>query len=277
MRPKLGILAGAGRLPGEIVAACRAECRPCFVVAFEGHTEPATVAGAPHAWVRLGAAGAAVRHLHAAGVADLVMAGAIRRPSLAELRPDLWAIRFFVRSGAALLGDDGLLKALAAALEEEGFRIVGVDDVLPGLLASAGVWGRVRPESRDLEDVAMAAAEARALGVRDLGQAAVVRGGRVLGTEDREGTDALLARVAALPRGGRAGVLVKMKKPGQERRADLPTIGVATVEGAERAGLAGIAVEAEGALVVERERVIATADRLGLFVMGVETGGGGGA
>lgn len=277
MRPKLGILAGAGRLPGEIVAACRAEGRPFFVVAFAGQTEPATVAGAPHAWVRLGAAGAAVRHLHAAGVEDLVMAGAIRRPSLAELRPDLWAVRFFARSGAQLLGDNGLLKALAVALDEEGFRIVGVDDVLPGLLAPAGVWGRVRPEPRDLEDVALAAAEARALGVRDLGQAAVVRRGRVLGTEDREGTDALLARVATLPHGGRAGVLVKMKKPGQERRADLPTIGVATVEGAGRAGLAGIAVEAEGALVVDRERVIATADRLGLFVMGVEAGGGGGA
>jgi DUF1009 family protein len=273
---KLGILAGRGRLPREVVDACRAEGRPHFVVAFKGHTEPAAVAGAPHVWVRLGAAGTAVRLLREAGVEDLVMAGAIRRPGLAELRPDLWAVRFFARSGAALLGDDGLLTALARALEEEGFRVVGIDDVLPGLLAPAGVWGRVQPGPDHLADVARAAAAARDLGARDLGQAAVARRGRVVGLEGRDGTDALLARLDRPAGSAPEGVLVKVKKPGQERRADLPTIGVDTVEAANRAGLAGIAVEAGGSLVIEREVVVETADRSGLFVMGVVVGEAGG-
>ena len=108
------------------------------------------------------------------------------------------------------------------------------------------------------------------MGAADVGQATVIQDGLVLGVEALEGTDALLERCAPLRRAGPGGVLVKLSKPGQERRADLPTIGVKTVEGAAAAGLRGIAVEAGGTLVVDAPAVIAAADRQGLFLVGIK-------
>ncbi len=273
MPPKLGILAGGGDLPGRIIDACRETGRAFFVIAFEDQTDPGTVAGVDHAWVRLGAAGRAVRHLHDAGVKDLVMAGAIRRPAFAALRPDGWTARFFAKKGAAMLGDDGLLSALVDELEKgEGFRVVGPETLLPGALATEGVYGTCRPDDQALMDVRRGIEVARGIGALDVGQAAVVQQGLVLATEAVEGTDALLARCADLRREGPGGVLVKVKKPGQETRADLPSIGVSTVKAATAAGLRGIAVEAGGALVVDREAVVSAADQAGLFIIGVTVG-----
>lgn len=270
MPRKLGLLAGSGTLPGRIIVACKEAGRPLFVVAFEGQTEPETVIDVDHTWVRLGAAGTAVRRLHEAGVEDLVMAGAIRRPSLAALRPDGWTARFFAKKGAAMLGDDGLLSALVAELEEvEGFNVVGPDSLLPGTLASKGVYGVIRPDEQALLDIKRGIDVALGIGALDIGQAAVVQQGLVLATEAAEGTDALLARCTALQREGPGGVLVKVKKPGQEDRADLPSIGVSTVKAAHAAGLRGIAVEAGGTLVIDREGIVKAADDAGLFVMGV--------
>ncbi|MBM3541461.1 MAG: LpxI family protein, partial [Alphaproteobacteria bacterium] len=225
---KLGILAGRGELPGLIAAACRARGQEFFVVAFEGHAEPRTVEGVPHAWFRLGAGGAALVRLKAEGVTELVMAGGIRRPSLAELRPDLRTARFFAKVGIGALGDDGLLSAIIRELEAEGFRVVGVDSVLADLVAPEGNLTRATPDTGALADIAHGFAVVRALGAVDVGQAAVVQQGLVLGVEAIEGTDALIARAGTLRREGPGGVLVKARKPGQERRADLPVVGPAT-------------------------------------------------
>jgi UDP-2,3-diacylglucosamine hydrolase len=268
-RAKLGILAGGGRLPLALVETCREQDREFFVIVFEGQADPADFSELPHAVVRLGAAGKAIKHLKTAGCEELVMAGNVRRPSLKELRPDLWTVRFLARSGATGLGDDGMLTAIVRTLEaEEGFRIVGIDDLLPSILAVDGPYGAHVPDAGQQHDVDVAIAAAKDLGARDVGQAACARAGQVIALEDADGTDAMLARVTP-PASGRTGALAKVKKPGQEARADLPTIGVETVEGAARAGLAGIAVEAGGALVVEREAMTRRADALGLFVVGV--------
>ena len=265
---KLGILAGRGELPGLIAAACRARGQEFFVVAFEGHAERRTVEGVPHAWFRLGAGGAALERLKAEGAMELVMAGGIRRPSLAELRPDLRTARFFAKVGMAALGDDGLLRAIVRELEAEGFRVIGVDAVLADLVAPEGNLTRAAPDAGALADIAHGFAVVRALGAVDVGQAAVVQQGLVLGVEAIEGTDALIARAGTLRREGPGGVLVKARKPGQERRADLPVVGMATVEGAAAAGLRGIAVEAGGTLLLDRAAIVMAADRLGLFVVG---------
>jgi DUF1009 family protein len=269
MAGKLGILAGAGTLPARLVEACRAADRPHFVLAFEGEADPATVAGAPHGWVRLGAAGEGFRLLRENGVEELVMAGGIHRPSVSSLRPDWRAARFFAKVGYRALGDDGLLSAIVKEFESEGFRVVGVDTVLPSALAPAGVFGKHAPDPQAEADIAHGMRLARAIGALDIGQAVVVQQGLVLGVEAIEGTDALLARCAGLRRPGPAGVLVKAKKPAQETRADLPTIGIRTVAAAGRAGLCGIAVEAGATLVLDLAGVAEAADRAGLFVVGV--------
>ena len=269
MPPKLGILAGSGDLPARIIAACRDSGRAFFVIAFAGQTEADLVGGTPHAWVALGAAGKAIKLLHKAGVEEVVMAGRIRRPSLSSLRPDLRGAKILARLGRAAGGDDSLLSAVVAELEKEGFRVVGADDILGGLLAEARVYGAVSPDAEAGRDIERGTEVARGLGRLDIGQAVVVQQDVVLGVEAAEGTDALIARCGSLRREGPGGVLVKLSKPGQERRADLPTIGVATVEAAAAAGLRGIAVEAGKALVVDQDAVAEAADRTGLFVVGI--------
>jgi DUF1009 family protein len=268
MAPKLGIIAGSGALPGKLVEKCRETGRDCFVLAFEGETDPASIAGVEHVWSRLGAAAANFSSLRQAGVRELVMAGGLRRPSLAGLRPDWRAARFFARIGLRALGDDGLLSAVIKELEGEGFTLVGVDSVLGDALAPTGAFGRHRPDAQALADIAHGFHVAAALGALDIGQAVIVQQGMVLGVEAIEGTDGLIGRCAALRRDGVGGVLVKAKKPNQERRADLPTIGPQTIEAAHAAGLRGIAVEAHATLVIERDGLTAAADRLGLFVFG---------
>jgi len=276
MLPKLGLLAGRGELPARIIRSCQKAGREFFVIAFEGQTDPSLLnveegQPVPHAWVRLGAAGKTLKLLRGAGVEELVMVGAIKRPKLKDLRPDLWATKFFAASGAASLGDDGLLKALIKALEGEGFSVVGVDQLLPDIIAPAGIYGAVSPAADSLRDIEVAHKAALSIGSEDKGQGAVSFQGTVLALENEEGTDAMLARVPSLRDATRGGVLVKVSKPDQETRADLPTIGVATVEAAAGAGLDGIAVETGKALIVDKEAVIAAADRHGLFVTGMES------
>ncbi len=269
MPGKLGLIAGGGELPRRLVQACVAAGRPCFVVALDGFAERDVADGVEHAWVRLGAVGEAIRLLREAGVEDLCFAGKVRRPSLLELRPDAKAAAFFAKVGLRALGDDGLMKAIVAAFEAEGFRVVGPHVVLSALLAGEGPIGNVRPDAVAQTDIVRGLAVVRALGALDVGQAAVVQQGIVLAVEAIEHTDGLLARCSALRREGPGGVLVKCAKPGQERRADLPTIGPNTVILAHAAGLRGIAIEAGATLIVDRQAVAAEADRLGLFVVAV--------
>jgi DUF1009 family protein len=273
MAPKLGILAGSGDLPARVARVCQEAGREVFVLAFEGQTDPETVRGMDHVWSRLGAGATSLEALKAQGVAELVMAGPVKRPSLAALRPDLRTARFLAEAGARAFGDDGLLSAIIADLEREGFRVLGIDQILSELLAEAGCYGTVEPDAAARRDIERGLAVARALGEQDVGQAVVVQQGVVLGVEALEGTDALLARCAGLKVEGAGGVLVKVKKPNQERRADLPTIGWRTVERAAQAGLSGIAVEAGGTLVLDRDRVARTADAAGLFVVGLALAG----
>jgi UDP-2,3-diacylglucosamine hydrolase len=222
--------------------------------------------------VRLGASGGrGIDLLKEAGVQDLVLVGGVKRPSLAALRPDRRTAMFLAKIGSAAFGDDGLFGAVVKMLEAEGFRVVGPDTILREILAVEGVYGAVAPDAVAQADIERGIAAARAIGALDIGQAAVVQQGVVLGVEAIEGTDALVARTAALRRDGPGGVLVKVKKPGQETRVDLPVIGIDTVANAAAAGLRGIAIEAGAALVVDRAAVVAAADRAGLFVVGVKS------
>ncbi len=175
---------------------------------------------------------------------------------------------------AARKGDDELLRAVVIAHAQAGFRIIGAEEVFAELRGPAGILSARAPSDSERADVKKAATIASAIGALDIGQGAVVCAGVVLGVEAQEGTDALLARIATLPepiRGTplqRRGALVKRPKPMQERRIDLPTLGVQTIERAAAAGLAGIAFEAGGALIVRRADVIAAADRHNMFFYG---------
>jgi lipid-A-disaccharide synthase len=259
---KLAIIAGSGALPGLLIAARRNAGLPYYVVGLQGFATVSELGQEPDLWLRFGEAGKGFELLRKASVTHVVMAGAVKRPSFADLKPDLKTASFFARIAGKALGDDGLLSAVISEVESEGFQVVGADEILSALLAPHGVLGAHKPDAQSLTDIAVGAAAARDLGQRDLGQAVVALDGVVTAREDETGTDALIARVSG-------GVLVKMKKPQQERRIDLPTIGVNTVRNAAARGFKGIAVEAGHTLVIDQASVIAAANELGLFVIGV--------
>jgi UDP-2,3-diacylglucosamine hydrolase len=269
--PALGILAGGGPLPGRVAEAALRAGRRVFVLGFQDFAEPAVIERFPHAYVRLAAAGQLLATLRAAGCRDLVLIGPVRRPSFRDLRPDAEGTRILARIGRALFaGDDGLLAALVRVLGEEGFVVRGAHEFLADALGGVGPLGRHRPDAQAEADIAHGVVVVRAMGALDIGQGCVVQGGLTLAVEALEGTDRMLERAGTLRQPGPGGVLVKLVKPGQERRADMPTLGPRSMEAAAAAGLRGIAFEAGGTLFTDRAACIVAADRLGLFLVGID-------
>lgn len=267
----LGIIAGKGDLPRTLMRACMDTGRPFYVIALEEAAEEETMqlAGENGQWVRLGAIGKAIDVLRRNHVHELVLAGKVLRPKLSQLRPDMKGAKLLARMGSSMLiGDNTLLNHIVAFLEEEGFSLIGADDVMRDLLAPEGLISSVYPDKRAQADIEFGARIARGIGQLDIGQAVIVQNHQILGVEAIEGTDALIERCAKLRADERGGVLVKVKKPQQERRVDLPTIGVETVERIAQGGFAGIAVEAGASLIVNRKEVARAADMLGVFVVG---------
>jgi DUF1009 family protein len=273
---KLGLIAGGGGLPVEIAEHCERAGRPLFVIRLKGFAGPEL---APYAGAEVGVAelGKCFKALKRAGCEAVCLAGVVSRPDFGALIPDLRGLAVLPAAIAAgRKGDDALLRLLLGEFEKEGFAVEGAHEVMDDLGLPAGLLGRCAPSDEQRADAERALEVARAIGRLDVGQAAVVCRGLVLAVEAQEGTDAMLARVAELPAhlrgrpGAGEGVLAKAPKPIQETRIDLPTIGLATVQAAVRAGLAGIVGESGRLLVLDREAVIALADELGLFILGVE-------
>ena len=272
----LAIVCGGGSLPFAVAEAVARRGRRVVLFAIRGSADPQRVAAYPHHWTVLGKFGWFCRVAHREGCRDVVLIGSVVRPAIWRIRPDFETLRLLPRIVAMFRGgDDHLLSGVARILEERGFRLIGAHEIAPEILMPEGLLGLARPNDRDHADIAMGLALLNATSPYDVGQAVVVADARVLAIEAAEGTDHMLARVAELRQSGRIagasgrGVLVKAAKRGQDRRIDLPSIGPRTVEGAARAGLAGIAVVAGSTIVAEPERIGAAADRERLFVLGV--------
>jgi UDP-2,3-diacylglucosamine hydrolase len=277
---RVGIVAGSGRLPINVAERLVAAGHAPFVVLIEGEagSDPALLA-CEHETLPLESFAEFVPVMKRHGVTHIVLAGGIdRRPNWRAVRPSFALLRILPRAIAALAkGDDGLLRILVRGLESFGFKVVGAHEIIPDILAPKGAMTRATPTEADWRDLNAALEAALAIGRLDIGQGAISIGGRVIALEGIEGTDCLLARVADMRDHGRLagkkrGVLVKCAKPQQEKRADLPTIGPATVEGAHAAGLAGIGIEAGNSLVLDFGRMVERADELGLFVVGLPAG-----
>ncbi|GJE01968.1 LpxI family protein [Methylobacterium isbiliense] len=273
----VAIVAGAGRLPLLVAAALERAGRPFRILAIRGFADPATRRRA-HATVDLLDVRGALARLDAWAPSGVALAGAVARPSPAALLNTLAALRNReeLRSLASG-GDDHLLRGVLALLEDHGHRILGVHELAPDLMAPAGPLGRHGPDAAASASIATGRALLASLAPHDVGQAAVVAARRVLAVEGPEGTDRMLRRARDLarrplgfgrPPGGL--VLVKLAKAGQDLRVDLPAIGPRTVRNAAAAGCAGLAVGAGDTLVLDRPETVALADRLGLFLHGLE-------
>jgi UDP-2,3-diacylglucosamine hydrolase len=272
----VGLIAGGGVMPFAVAESLRARGIDSVVFALRGACDPKAAERFRHHWISVGQLGRAEKLFRSENCRDLIFIGTLVRPALSEVRIDWVTLRVMGRVWQAFRGgDDHLLSGIGRIFEQDGFRMLGIKDVAPELLMPEGCVTRKMPDDSAAADIAKGRAVLRALGPFDIGQAVVVIDGHVVGVEDIEGTDGLLARIARLRAEGRIrnkaarGVLVKAPKSGQDLRFDLPTVGPRTVEGAAAASLAGIAIVAGNTVAVEPQAMIETADAAGVFVTGL--------
>jgi DUF1009 family protein len=276
---RLAIIAGNGFLPIYLAEAVREGGENPFIISLRNESDQ-RFDGFETATVSIADIKSFEQIFKEKGIDRVVLSGGVtRRPDWLDIRPNWKVLRKLPLLLRTLVsgGDDALLQVAIGIIEAQGCRVIGAHEVAPGLLAKTGKLGAHTPSQDDIRDIEKAAEAARRLGELDIGQGSVSVGGRVVALEGVEGTDRMLERVAALRAEGRIsarrkGVLVKLCKPQQDMRADLPTIGPSTVENAVKAGLAGIAVESGRALVLEEQKMIAAADAAGIFVCGIDLG-----
>ena len=278
-RRHIGLIAGGGKLPVQVARAVRESDDDLTIINVQGDASPSALPSGT--LLPLSKFGKMLKHFKSRGVSHVCMAGTVSRPDFADFKPDLAAMRYLPGTvRAARDGDDALLRHVMSIFEGKGFRIISAQQLCATLLLAEGPVGAVNITAAYKADALRAMEVAAAIGAMDIGQGAVVADGVVLAVEAQEGTDAMLLRVAELPeavRGTtmrRAGVLAKRPKPGQDKRADLPTLGPRTVDLAAKAGLAGIIAEAGEAFLLDAEATRALADRMGVFVLGLPKSGG---
>lgn len=268
---KLGIIAGGGSIPKMLIEECIRQNQDFAVMAIEGNAEKDLLShhkNISHKWIRIGQAGSGFKFFKDEQVEDVVMIGTIKRPSIFDIVPDLRTTAFFAKVGAKALGDDGLLRAVVDEIEKDGMKVKGIHEVMPSLLIKEGVLTKKTPSKEHMVDIKRGVEAAFELGRLDIGQAVVVQHGLVLGVEGIEGTDELIKRCKDYRRKGGGGVLVKLRKPQQDMRIDLPTIGPKSVERAHESGLEGIVVHAGNGLIVDEKETIALADKYKMFIVG---------
>jgi len=268
----VAIICGGGAFPAAVAEAVTKRGRPVYLFLLKGYADPG-LQQYPHEWIRLGSA---AKYMNAGrhGAREIVVIGSVVRPRLLQIGFDWKSLSYLPQIAKLFLGgDNSLLSGLARIFEEHGLKLRGAHEVAPELLMPAGLATRIEPTGREREDIEVGGRLLHALDSFDVGQAVVVAGKRIVAIEGAEGTAGLLARVAEMRRSGRLklaereGVLVKLPKPSQDRRIDLPAIGTDTIVQAKEAGLAGIAVEAGGSLVLDAQQFVETADAAGLFVI----------
>ncbi|MFT4091575.1 MAG: UDP-2,3-diacylglucosamine diphosphatase LpxI [Asticcacaulis sp.] len=275
---KLGLIAGGGSVPVEVARYLKQSGRDYYVIRLEGMAE-AELSDHPGRDISVGHFAEIFTALVTAQVRHVCMVGYVKRPDFSTLSRDSGGethLPAIAQAGKG--GDDSLLRQVARSFEAQGFVIEGAHEANPELLLTEGLVAGPQPTEAALKDIEEAFRIATAVGALDIGQGAVVADRITLAVEAQEGTDAMLRRIPALSRPlignetARKGVLAKVCKPIQDRRLDMPTIGVATVEAASEAGLCGIVGQAGSILVVDKARTFARAEELGLFIYGHTAG-----
>jgi len=266
---KLGIIAGGGSLPSQLISTCRKKNIEPYIVGIEGQTNEDLKEDNPFFWTHLGSAGKIIKYFRFHDIKDLVMIGHIKRPAFNELKPDLKAVQIISRIGMKALGDNGLLTALKSELEREGFKLHGIHKFCDNLFVREGLVGSVKPKQEDQASIERGVKVSQGIGQMDVGQSVIIQNGIIIGVEAIEGTDGLISRCKHLLKKGRGGILVKTCKPNQDKDLDLPTIGVQTVENAYQSGLVGIVIQAEHVIMTDPEAVAQLADKHKIFVLGV--------
>ncbi len=266
MTKRIGIIAGSGQFPFLVAQGAQKEGAFVAICGFHGNTDP-DLEHEAHAFtmLHLGQFGSLITFFQQHKVTHICMAGAINKPNALQIRPDLRAAKILYRLARAKKGDDAILRAVAEELQSEGFSIVKPDALAPSLRSNSGILTKCAPSQEVWQDIRFGLDTARTLGALDIGQCVAVRSGIIVAVEAIEGTDIMLTRAGDL--GGPACVAVKMAKPGQDERLDLPSIGAQTITLLARYNFAALAFEAERTLFFDRENACNIADQHGITLV----------
>jgi len=267
MQRPIGLIAGSGQFPVLFAKAAHAQSYRVIAAAYVNESDPQLAEHVDDiAWLHLGQIKRLIRYFRERNVDQAVMAGAIRKTRLfTDVKPDIKAVAMLV--GLRHTHDDGILRAFADTMEKAGVRIRPATFLMPELLAPEGVWTRRKPSRSESKDIALGWDIAMQIGRLDIGQCVVVSGGSVLAVEAIDGTDATIQRGAGLADGH--AVVVKVCKPIQDTRFDMPAVGLKTVEIMAAAGATALAVEAGRALAFDRREMVAYADEKGIAITGI--------
>ena len=270
METNLCVIAGGGILPRKLADNFDPSGDRIFFLAFRNVTDPEVVAGRHHEWLDLGEVQKAIDAMHRNNVDKVVMAGPIQRPALSSLALDIRALQMLAKGGLKAFGDDGLLSLVAKEIEKEGIKVIGIEQILPGVLTKEGLLAGPAPTKISWDDIKRGLQVLNSLGPCDVGQSIAVQEGIVLAIEAIEGTDQMIERAGSLQRNVSGPILIKISKTNQDKRVDLPTAGPETVNNAIRSGFQGLALEANNSLLLDKDRVIKIAEKNSFFVIGVD-------
>ncbi len=257
---KLGIVAGSGGIPKQLIDACKAQNIQTYVIGIKGQTDHVV----PDSWGRIGTAGKMIRDFKSQNLSDLIFIGGVKRPTIFDLWPDWFTFKFFLKVWLNSFGDNSLLEAMRQELEFQNFRIHGVHKYLPELLMTKGCISHLHPSEKLKADIKIGIQDSQSLGLADIGQAVIVKDGTVIAREDKKGTSAMIMR-----HGVEGAILVKTCKPQQDKDLDLPTIGPNTVQLCADKKMAGIVGHAGYSLLVDKDLAVKIADENNLFLIGV--------
>ena len=268
---KVGIIAGDGDFPLEVIKSIRYQKKDVFVIGVKGSASK-KIENYPHSWIRMGQIGSAIKILKKNNCRDLILIGGVRKPNVWLLFPDFGALKLFFRLiSLSKKGDASILKELISFLEEDHhFNIIGAEKYISHLLISDGLLSERSLTADNRSDIKLAIKKCHEIGLNDIGQACVVVDGEVILSEDIGGTDEMLKKIICKNNNYKGrGVLVKMTKPFQDRRVDLPAIGIRTLKLINKIGLSGIALESNSAFISEKTKVIEYANSNNLFIYGL--------
>lgn len=270
METNLCVIAGGGILPRKLADNFDPSGDRIFFLAFRNITDPEVVAGRHHEWLELGEVQKAIDAMHRNNVDKVVMAGPIQRPALSSLALDIRALKMLATGGLKAFGDDGLLSLVVKEIEKEGIKVIGIEQILSGVLTKEGLLAGPKPTKISWDDIKRGLQVLNSLGPCDVGQSIAVQEGIVLAIEAIEGTDQMIERAGSLQRNVSGPILIKISKTNQDKRVDLPTAGPETVNNAIRSGFQGLALEANNSLLLDKDRVIEIAEKNSFFVIGVD-------
>jgi DUF1009 family protein len=263
---KLGIIAAKGNLSRKLIEYAKNEFE-LFIVAIIGETDPLLINNINHIWINIGEIGKAIDAMKLAKVKKVVFVGSLQKPDILSLKVDSMGAKLLAKTlKDKFFGDNTLLASITEFLEAQDFQVIGVDEILKDLVVDVENFTVLIPNDQDQKDIELAMRVVNELGKLDIGQGAIVQNKVVLGVEAIEGTDRLIERCGNLKLSNTGGVLVKLSKPNQELRMDLPTIGIETIKNMQKAGFKGIVIEAKRVIFLDRQEVIEFANEHNMFI-----------